>query len=393
MPAPVRAGQGDQMTSKCRTWSATLIALLSVLFINRAALAAQNEVECNNPAVDAGGNVVLDVNGNPVAKPLVFDGSGVAEVNGAIVNGVGYNPCAVPGGRDTDFYTFHANAGQTFSIAVLNAYEATGTWIDLAVFGPSGGEPYHMYRETFFNLGTVGPGQSAYDPAIPDFAAQETGTYYIGISSYPGQFLAIDSLASLNVTYPQSPPAGTPGGGTYTLQVTGAAPAVQQINIDIRPGRRNVIWAASALQEYSGRGHDSDRDHDLGGLRRHFRHGLPVALLSSDTFDAMGVDQSSLKFGSTGEEDSLIRCSGRGVDVNRDKRPDLVCWFDFTKAGFVPGDNEGVVTGSSNAGGAFEGKGVLKMVTGMPRFHRHDHDRDRDHDRDHDHRHHHHHHR
>ena len=87
------------MTSKCQTWSTTLIALLSVLFINRVALAAQNEVECNNPAVDAGGNVALDVNGNPVAKPLVFDASGMAEVNGAIVNGVGFNPCAVPGGR------------------------------------------------------------------------------------------------------------------------------------------------------------------------------------------------------------------------------------------------------------------------------------------------------
>lgn len=376
------------MTSKSRTWSTTLIALVAALFLNRVALAVQNEVECNNPILDTNGAPVLDASGNSLATPLIFDSSGMAEVSGAIINGVGYNPCTVPSGRDTDYYTFHANANQPFSFEILNAYEATGTWIDLAVFGPMGTETYHMYRESSVNLinlnqGPPGNGQSDLDPAIPDFVAGDAGTYYVGISSYPGVFVGIDSLASLNVTYPQSPPPGTPGGGTYTLRVTGqvtdTAPQVQQINIDIRPGRRNVIWAASALEEYSGRRHDSGHHHELEGLRRHFRNGLPVALLSSDTFDPMDVDQSSLRFGSTGDEDSLIRCSKRGVRLNGDKKPDLLCWFDFTKADFVPGDNEGVVTGSTNSGGEFKGTGVLKVVTGMPRLHRHD--RDRDHDR------------
>jgi hypothetical protein len=93
----------------------------------------------------------------------------------------------------------------------------------------------------------------------------------------------------------------------------------------------------------------------------------------------MDVDQSTLRFGSKGDEDSLMRCNRHGVDVNHDKKPDLVCWFDFTKSDFVPGDNQGVVTGSTNSGVDFEGKGVLKMVTGMPRPPHHDRDRDRDH--------------
>ena len=367
------------MTNKRRTWSTTLIALFATLLASRVALAVQSEIECDNPAVDAYGNVALDTNNNPLAKPLIFDSTGTAEVDGAIINGVGYNPCAVPAGRDTDFYTFQANAGDTLSLAILNAYEGTQTWIDLAVFGPLAGDPYHMYRETLVNKGTIGPGQSIYDPAIPDFVAGESGTYFVGISSYPGQFTGISSLTSLSTNTPQSPYPGTVG--SYTLRVTGAKPPVTEINIDIRPGRRDVIWAASAHREFSGRDGDFDRDHDLKGLRHRFKHGLPVALLSSDTFVAMDVDQSTLKFGETGDEESLIRCKRHGVDVNRDKLPDLVCWFDFAKAGFVPGDTEGVVTGSTTSGAAFEGKGALKIVTGKP--HLHDYDGDRDNDRDH----------
>ena len=373
------------MSNKRRLWSAALIAFLLSFLVARVAL-AEDEVECNNPVLDANGAVAVDANGKPFPQPLVFDSSGTVEVNGAIVNGLGYNPCsAPPNGRDIDYYSFKAKAGDVLNIAILNAYDdatATGTWIDLAVFGPYSGDPYHMYNETVVNPnpGQPGFGASQMDPAIPNFTAQETGTYYIGISSVPGQFDRIDHLTSDNVTYSFSPPPGVVG--SYTLRVTGATSPVVQINIDIRPGRRDVIWSATAVREYSGRGHDADRDdrsgrhHGLEGLRHHFRHGLPVALLSSDSFDAMDVDQSTLRFGSKGDEDSLMRCSRHGVDVNHDKKPDLVCWFDFTKAGFVPGDNQGVVTGSTNSGDDFEGKGVLKMVTGMPRLH----GRDRHHD-------------
>jgi len=379
------------MSNRRHLRSATLIAFLMTFLVARVAL-AEDEVECNNPALDANGAVAVDTNGKPFPQPLVFDSSGTVEVNGAIVNGLGYNPCsAAPTGRDVDYYSFKANAGDVLNIAILNAYEATGTWIDLAVFGPYGGEPYHMYNETVANPnpGEPGFGDSQMDPAIPNFTAQESGTYYIGISSIPGQFTGIDALTSSTVTTDWSPMPGVVG--SYTLRVTGAKPQVAQINIDIRPGRRDVIWSDVAVREYSGRGHDADRDnrwgrhHELKGLRHRFGHGLPVALLSSDSFDAMDVDQSTLRFGSKGDEDSLMRCKRHGVDVNHDKKPDLVCWFDFTKADFVPGDNQGVVTGSTNSGVDFEGKGVLKMVTGMPRRPHHDHDRDRD--RHHGHRH------
>ena len=383
------------MSNKRHLWSAALIAFLLSFLVARVAL-AEDEVECNNPVLDANGAVALDANNKPFPQPLVFDSSGTVEVNGAIVNGLGYNPCsAPPNGRDIDYYTFQAKAGDVLNIAILNAYDdttGTGTWIDLAVFGPYSGDPYHMYNETVVNpqydqgpSGGPAPGFSAsqMDPAIPNFTAQETGTYYIGISSVPGQFDRIDHVTSDNVTSSYSAPPGVVG--SYTLSVWGATPSVVQINIDIRPGRRDVIWSATAVREYSGRGQDTGQDdrsgphHELEGLRHRFKHGLPVALLSSDSFDAMDVDQSTLRFGSKGDEDSLMRCNRHGVDVNHDKKPDLVCWFDFTKSDFVPGDNQGVVTGSTNSGVDFEGTGVLKMVTGMPRPPHHDRDRDHGH--------------
>lgn len=381
------------MTTKRHLWSAALIAFLTAFLASGAAIAA-SEVECNNPALDANGNLSKGTGGLPAVQPLVFDSSGTAEITGALVNGVGYNPCTAPSGRDVDYYSFTTTkANQTFSISILNAYEATGTWIDLAVFGPQAGDPYSMYNETFYNGGSTGPTQGPYDPSMPDFQTGQPGTYVIGISSYPGEFTGIDLLSSPNVNTPQSPYPGLPG-GTYTLRVTGAAPAVQQINIVIRPGRRHVLWSSTAISQYFGSRRHSDRDgdddghHRFEGLEHRFRHGLPVALLSSDTFDAMQVDQSTLTFGSTGDEQSLVRCKRRGVDVDHDGKPDLLCFFNFAKAGFVPGDSEGVVKGSTKSGDAFEGKGALKIVTGKPDIRRHDHDHDHDRDRHHHHRHH-----
>lgn len=347
------------MTNKRHMWSTTLIAFIAAFLASRVALAV-NEVEPNNPVAKA--------------QPLIFDNNGVAEISGEI-----YTKYGDP--RDVDFYSFKANANEDFDIAISNAWQASlsYTWTVIAVFGPYAGETYHLYEQA--NVGpTSDPNVPNLNPAIPKFHAQEGGVYYVGVSSEPGEFTAVDMLNS-GTLYQYSPNWDVHG--TYTLQVTRAQPAIQTIAIDIRPGRRDFIWSAAAVREYSGRGRDSDRDedsgghHELEGLRHHFGKGLPVALLSSDTFDAMDVDQSSLKFGSTGDEDSLMRCNRHGVDVNQDKRPDLICWFDFTKSDFVPGDNEGVVTGATNSGSAFEGKGVLKMVTGMPRLRGHDHDHGR----------------
>jgi len=77
-------------------------------------------------------------------------------------------------------------------------------------------------------------------------------------------------------------------------------------------------------------------------------HGnVLVAVLSAASFDASGqVDRTSLTFGRTGHETSLVRCDSRGVDVNRDGLPDLLCVFSVRAAGFQAGDTAGILDGS-----------------------------------------------
>jgi hypothetical protein len=102
------------------------------------------------------------------------------------------------------------------------------------------------------------------------------------------------------------------------------------VGLDIRPGtRRNVV--------------DLDR-----------RAPVPFALLSSADFDPGSVDVDSLRFGRTGDEDSVIGC-GLVVDLNRDRRRDLLCLFEVRRTGFQLGDTVGVLTGRTSIGTAIEG--------------------------------------
>lgn len=373
------------MTNKRHRWSAMLIAVFAALIASRIALAV-DETELTDPTQR---NDPADR-----AQAIFPDSGSTLEIHGSILNTI------VPAHRDVDFYSFTAHAGETYTFNIdggmkNGAYGEVAT--DLAVFGPvpggvlAPGTVLLPLRQMNVGIPIDSPGSvSGYDARIDDWAVPATGTYLVGVTSYPASFIDSSSLYLGDTLYQTSPLAGIPG--TYTLLVSLTKPALQLINIDIRPGRRDVIWTDLAVRDYSTRRHysgrdgDDDRHHRFEGLLHRFKHGLPVALLSSDTFDATEADPSSLKFGSIGDEDSFIRCGRRGVDVNHDGLADLVCWFDIAKADFAPGDNEGVLTGSTKAGEAFEGRGALKIVTGRRRHHHEDH-RDSEHrDRDHHHR-------
>ena len=349
------------MTNKRFMRSAILIAVLAALGASRVALAV-DEIEPNDPLSKT--------------QQLVIGSDGTAGVNGAILNTSTH--------RDTDFYSFQAQQGDVVTIDIDGGMKSANTGVDtvIAIFGPVGTNSVNLPPLQQNDDAPLDPGSvSTADSRIDSFNVPATGTYVVGVTSFPAYFADSDNLTtgSLGTT---SPAIGDVT-GTYTLLISGVTPpvvtppvvtppvvtpSVQQISIEIRPGSRDVIVA------YSMRRHDFDRDdHEFEALRGRFKvkGGIPVALLSSDTFNALEVDQSSLKFGSTGNEDSLVRCNRHGVDVNGDKRSDLICHFDFRKANFEPGDNEGIVTGKTNSGTAFEGRGWLKIATGK-RHHHHD---------------------
>jgi hypothetical protein len=90
---------------------------------------------------------------------------------------------------------------------------------------------------------------------------------------------------------------------------------------------------------------------------------IPVAILSTSDFDAPSeVDKTSLTFGRTGDELSLVSCNKKGEDVNRDGLLDLVCQFKTKLTGFKFGDTEGILKGQTVDGVPIEGRDSVNVV-------------------------------
>jgi hypothetical protein len=95
-------------------------------------------------------------------------------------------------------------------------------------------------------------------------------------------------------------------------------------------------------------------------------HGMvPVAILSTADFDAFSqVDQNSLTFGATGDENSFAFCTRRPKDVNRyGVKGDLVCQFHIHNAGFQCGDTQGILKGATKEGTPIQGSDSVRFVS------------------------------
>ena len=327
--------------------------LMAFLGASGVALAV-DEVEPNNPVSSA--------------QVLTIDSTGTAQVNGVIGTLTG-NP-----NSDVDFYTFQGKAGD-----IVTIYTNGTTNLDtlIALFGPG---PDFTERAADDDAATPPPGSTnSTDSLISSFQLDADGIWTVGVgAAVTTNFASTGGLAGVVAI------ADPTAFGAYTLTITGVTPpappvtqppvtqppvtapppppppaAVQQINIDVLPG--------------------------FGGLTRfdpRVKRSIPVVLQSSANFDAMQIDQSTLTFGATGDEKSLLRCDPRGIDINHDRRRDLMCHFDAQTAGFQPGDLNGIVRGKTLSGQEFEGKGFLKVVNEKRHRREGDHDRDRHRDRD-----------
>jgi xyloglucan-specific exo-beta-1,4-glucanase len=90
---------------------------------------------------------------------------------------------------------------------------------------------------------------------------------------------------------------------------------------------------------------------------------IPVAILSSVTFDAPNeVDKTSLTFGSTGNEASLVLCDQDPQDVNGDGLLDQVCNFSTSLTGFQLGDTVGFLKGLTVEGTPIEGSETVRIL-------------------------------
>jgi hypothetical protein len=90
---------------------------------------------------------------------------------------------------------------------------------------------------------------------------------------------------------------------------------------------------------------------------------VPVAILSFEGFDAVAdIDPATLRFGRTGNEESLSRCPASGKDVDGNGTPDLLCFFFANRTAFVPSDTEARLRGFTRAGRPIAGSAAVRIV-------------------------------
>jgi hypothetical protein len=87
---------------------------------------------------------------------------------------------------------------------------------------------------------------------------------------------------------------------------------------------------------------------------------VPVAILSTSTFDATKVNPLTVRFGRTGTEASPVHSSLQ--DVNGDGLLDMVLQFNVPNAGLQPGDNQATLMGRTLDGTPFRGSSAIKVI-------------------------------
>jgi hypothetical protein len=107
---------------------------------------------------------------------------------------------------------------------------------------------------------------------------------------------------------------------------------------------------------------------DSNPINRSGRSNLPVAVLGSDTFDAMSVDVTTLALGPDAAAPSHD-LTKPGVfedhlrDVNDDGFTDLVSHYRTQETGISRDDAEACITGDLLDGTPFEGCDSIRVVT------------------------------
>ncbi len=232
---------------------------------------------------------------------------------------------------DVDFFSFSGKEGDVVTFDIDGGMGGTRN-VDtiMAVYSTAAGYPMLRFNDdggTPLDSGST----HAYDSKIVNFRLPATGSYVVGVSSYPRRLQNGGTTSSNSVT-------GANANGDYRLIITGVTPPLLQINIDIKPGNDSIA-----------------------PINPRSRGKIPVALLGSSEFLVEDVDTSKLTFGHSGNEASLSKCH-EANDVNGDVFPDMLCHFENQDAKFEATDDEAILRGELDDGRRFEGRSWLKVV-------------------------------
>lgn len=236
---------------------------------------------------------------------LRYDGSTGAFL-GVFAMGGDNGPIDLVFGPDGNLYVLNSLGG---GLEVLRFDGLTGAFIDMFV--------------GLFEGGTDGS-SLAFGP---------DGNLYVTTGFIGNSVLRFDGSTGLFID--TFVPSGS-GGLAYATGLTFVTAIPARISIDIKPGSfPNSINPKSE------------------GV-------IPVAVLTTITFDATTVDPLSVRFGPNGATEAHGR--GHNEDVDGDGDLDLVLHFRTQKAGIQCGDTSASLTGQTFDGQAIEGSDSIKTV-------------------------------
>jgi len=91
---------------------------------------------------------------------------------------------------------------------------------------------------------------------------------------------------------------------------------------------------------------------------------LPVAILSTASFNAASINPATVRFGRTGTETAALK---HGLeDVNADGRKDFVCQFEIQETGLICGDTSATLTAYTTGGVPIKGSDSVSIMRCAP---------------------------
>ena len=196
---------------------------------------------------------------------------------------------------------------------------------------------------------------------------------WVGGAQQPGQSAPNAGWLWINN---EGPIAGVNGGASFA-DWTAGEPNDCCLTTDLEDGEENYLaigrvglgWNDEGFSGAGGYMVDSEEPiipidvkpgDSSNALNRDSQGKIPVAILSTPTFEAASLDPATVRFGRTGTE--AAPATHVLTDVNGDGRKDLLCHFNTQDSGFVRGDAVAWLHASPFNGCPMKGSDAIRLV-------------------------------
>ncbi len=303
--------------------------ILMIFAFGAGVAQAKNVVPEHEP--NDGGPAATNPNPMYMAQPLTPD------AEGTVVNPARIGPFDGSTAEDVDYYkfTFQGEPDKkeaTFGVEACAASPKASAKIALIELQNGVGTRVVAWAGTKVATAT----KPCVDPIIRASGLTENlkkgQEYAIAVTDGPADFTPTGSYINHY---------GLTTNFSYTLTATGLKAAVTEVAILVKPHHRHGSLPVNLVSN----------------------HGkVKVAVLGSNTFDVAKIDTSSLSFGATGGEDSIVRCKEELKDVDKDGNLDLVCRFNVAYTGLTTASTSAVLKGKTKDGEDIQGTGTVKVI-------------------------------